>query len=304
MSEPNGPVCPECGTPRASDATPACSCARRASDARRDARAAERAAAEDFDPVRIRPFVELGEDTGTDRSGDEVPREQGDLADTDPIPTQPHLPAAQETPGETDLPDTDAYRGSRRRHRALVVTGAGVTLGVLLTGAFLGGLFTYESPTRDGSVSDDVRAPVPDGTVEDGTSPEGRSAAVPAASPSHTSTPSPSTTPGDTSPAPSSASPTSVPSSPSATATAAPEPSDAQARPPVLRLGDQGPEVAELQLRLRQIGLYAADVDGDYDRRVESAVGTYQLTRVVLSDESGVYGSATRTSLESETSEP
>ncbi|TXS44158.1 peptidoglycan-binding protein, partial [Streptomyces sp. uw30] len=88
------------------------------------------------------------------------------------------------------------------------------------------------------------------------------------------------------------------------TATAAPEPSHAQGQPPVLRLGDQGPEVTELQLRLRQIGLYAADVDGDYDRRVESAVGTYQLTRVILSDESGVYGGATRTSLESETSQP
>ncbi|WP_031479897.1 hypothetical protein [Streptomyces bicolor] len=38
--------------------------------------------------------------------------------------------------------------------------------------------------------------------------------------------------------------------------------------------------------------------------RSESAVRTYQLTRVVLTDESGVYGTATRSSLESETSEP
>lgn len=74
MSEPNDPVCPECGTPRAPDGTPDCSCARRASDARRDARAAERAAAEDFDPVRIRPFVELDNDATTDGEGAEPRR--------------------------------------------------------------------------------------------------------------------------------------------------------------------------------------------------------------------------------------
>lgn len=77
-----------------------------------------------------------------------------------------------------------------------------------------------------------------------------------------------------------------------------------EGRPPVLRLGDEGPEVTELQLRLRQIGLYAGDIDGDYDRSVEGSVRTYQLTRVILSEPSGVYGTATRTSLESETSEP
>jgi hypothetical protein len=37
---------------------------------------------------------------------------------------------------------------------------------------------------------------------------------------------------------------------------------------------------------------------------VESAVRGYQLTRVILKDESGVYGVATRASLEAETTEP
>ncbi|WP_244190396.1 peptidoglycan-binding domain-containing protein [Streptomyces caeruleatus] len=55
---------------------------------------------------------------------------------------------------------------------------------------------------------------------------------------------------------------------------------------------------------MRQAGLYGGGVDGDFDREVENAVRTYQLTRVVLGDESGVYGAATRTSLESETSQP
>ncbi|HSX96203.1 MAG TPA: peptidoglycan-binding domain-containing protein, partial [Streptomyces sp.] len=63
-------------------------------------------------------------------------------------------------------------------------------------------------------------------------------------------------------------------------------------------------EVTELQLRLSQIGLYNADADGDYDGEVQSAVRGYQLTRVLLEDESGVYGEETRASLESETSEP
>ncbi|MFC5218695.1 peptidoglycan-binding domain-containing protein [Streptomyces coerulescens] len=304
MSEPNDPVCPECGTPRASDGTPDCSCARRVSDARRDARAAERAAAEDFDPVRIRPFVELDDDAGTDPIGDQVPQDPGDLATTSAVPALPS--AEQEPPDETALPGTEIHAGTRRRNRTLLITGAGATLAVLLTGAFLGGLFTYESPSRDGAVSDDVRAPVPDATTEDGTSPEGQSTAVPSASPSRGSTPSPSTTPSDDSATPSatSSTPTTAPAGTDTTTSAAPEPSDAEGQPPVLRRGDTGPEVVELQLRLRQTGLYSADADGDFDRQVESAVRTYQLARVILDDESGVYGGPTRTSLESETSEP
>jgi peptidoglycan hydrolase-like protein with peptidoglycan-binding domain len=74
--------------------------------------------------------------------------------------------------------------------------------------------------------------------------------------------------------------------------------------PPVLGLGDQGPEVVELQLRIGQIGLYDGEADGDFDEQVRSAVRTYQVTRFVLQDESGVYGTATRASLEAETSEP
>lgn len=302
MSEPNDPVCPECGTPRASDGTPDCSCARLASDARRDARAAERAAAEDFDPVRIRPFVELDDDADTDGNGTEPPQAPGDLA-AEPTASLPR--SEQEPPAEAaGLPDT--HPAPRRRNRALLLTGAGATLAVLLTGAFLGGLFTYESPSRDGAVSDDVRAPVPDATTEDGTSPEGQSTAVPSTSPPTSSSSSPSTPSGTNSPTSTatSSTPTTPPSSTGTTPGTAPDPTDAEGQPPVLRRGDQGPEVVELQLRLRQIGLYSEEADGDFDRQLESAVRTYQLTRVILNDESGAYGSPTRTSLESETSEP
>ncbi|MEU1184062.1 peptidoglycan-binding protein, partial [Streptomyces sp. NPDC005820] len=57
---PHGHPCPQCGALRAPDNTPSCTCAQRASDALRDTRTAEAAAAEDFDPLRIRPYVELG----------------------------------------------------------------------------------------------------------------------------------------------------------------------------------------------------------------------------------------------------
>ncbi|WCH96413.1 peptidoglycan-binding domain-containing protein [Streptomyces moderatus] len=303
MSEPNDPVCPECGTPRASDKTPDCSCARRASDARRDARAAERAAAEDFDPVRIRPFVELDNDATTDGEGAEPSREPGDL--TAAPAAIPPL-SEQEPASEAGLPDTGTRTTPRRRNRTLLLTGTGATLAVLLTGAFLGGLFTYESPSRNGAVSDDVRAPVPDATTEDGTSPEGQSTAVPSTSPSTSSSSSPSTPSATNSPTPTatSSTPTTPSSNTAPTPSTAPDPTDAEGQPPVLRRGDQGPEVVELQLRLRQIDLYSGDADGDFDRQLESAVRTYQLTRVILNDESGAYGSPTRTSLESETSEP
>ncbi|MEU9973531.1 peptidoglycan-binding domain-containing protein [Streptomyces sp. NPDC051014] len=81
---------------------------------------------------------------------------------------------------------------------------------------------------------------------------------------------------------------------------ASPRPTQA----PVLRLGDSGAEVTELQRRLAQLRLFPGTADGDYDRMTETAVRTYQLARGVLTDESGVYGTATRASLESETTKP
>ncbi|MEU6256113.1 peptidoglycan-binding domain-containing protein [Streptomyces sp. NPDC047043] len=179
-------------------------------------------------------------------------------------------------------------------------------MAVLVTGGIIGGPFWYDGPSREDSVSGGVRAGLPEGR-NSGSAPSSQN-------PSRTA-----------SPAQSSATSTSLPSSsatgsqatptgangprggaPSATATGpgAPGPSESGGQAPVLRLGDKGPEVVELQLRLRQIGFYDGDADGEYDREVENAVRGYQLTRVILQDESGVYGVATRASLESETKEP
>ena len=77
MNEAKGHICPQCGAPRAADGSPSCACTQRASDALRDARTAEAAAAEDFDPLRIRPYVEL----------DGTPQEQ-----TPPAPPVPPVP--------------------------------------------------------------------------------------------------------------------------------------------------------------------------------------------------------------------
>ncbi|MDJ0462895.1 peptidoglycan-binding domain-containing protein [Streptomyces sp. H27-C3] len=80
----SGHICPGCGTDRGAASGgdgPGCGCAERAVEAARAARAAEIAAAEDFDPLRIRPYVTLPEpdaqdddvrpgDTGGDAGGD------------------------------------------------------------------------------------------------------------------------------------------------------------------------------------------------------------------------------------------
>ncbi|MCX5358437.1 peptidoglycan-binding protein [Streptomyces sp. NBC_00124] len=301
MSQPTGPACAECGTPRPADGSLACSCARRASDAHRATRMAEAEAAEDFDPVRIRPFVEIGDDaaspdvyaTSEESKTDPADQPAGDREDA----TSPHV-ANPDVP-----PSDDNTQNSPRRRRIALGTGVGAAAAVLLTGCFVGGLFWYDSPDRDGSLSGGVRAGLPDeqSTPIDPSSPN-PSASTTSAQPSPSATPSPDTT-STAGPLPPTGTTPSETSS-SVTATGSPTSSPSQGEAPVLRLGDRGPEVIELQLRLRQTGFLSGEADGVYDREVENAVRAYQLTRVVAEDESGAYGPATRTSLESETSEP
>jgi peptidoglycan hydrolase-like protein with peptidoglycan-binding domain len=73
---------------------------------------------------------------------------------------------------------------------------------------------------------------------------------------------------------------------------------------PTLQRGDSGAEVTELQLRLSQLRMYMRNADGQFDRHLEDAVRWYQWARGITSDDSGVYGPATRASLEAETSQP
>ncbi|WP_329438998.1 peptidoglycan-binding domain-containing protein [Streptomyces canus] len=300
MSEPPVLVCPECGAPRAADGTPSCTCAHRASEAHLESRTAEAAAAEDFDPVRIRPFVEVGEEPA-DPAGE--PEPTGLTSDLSEL-TEAGTEAEQELRQSAEEPPADSAP-DRRRRRTVIVAAAGAAAAVLVAGGFVGGFFTYDGPSRDGSVAGGVRAGVPE------SQPSSSAPSVTASSPTATSTqssPPPSASPsaeaGDSASPTGTATPTGIPSSAAATATVAPGPSASSGLPPVLGLGDQGPEVVELQLRLRQVGMYDGEADGDFDQQVQSAVRTYQVARFVLQDESGVYGKATRASLESETSEP
>ncbi|MFI7497496.1 peptidoglycan-binding protein [Streptomyces sp. NPDC049687] len=332
-SGPQGLPCPECGALRAPDNTPSCACARRASDALRDTRTAEAAAAEDFDPLRIRPYVELGGTTGG---------ADGNAADaTMPLRA---VPAADETtplrrirpgaePGTTELslyeapdgegglsPDDEEPSPGRRR-RTLLIAATGAAVAVMAAAAFSGGLFSYEKPTRDGAAPKDVRAAVPDTSTGAASA---SSAAPRSPSPSPTGT-SPARH-GSESPPPSASESSASPSAPaSSSASASAEASataptaratgsigpDNQAddsqetiTAPVLRRGDTGDEVTELQLRLRQLYLYNGEANGTFTSEVETSLRNYQWSREIQDDESGVYGAATRASLEAETKEP
>jgi hypothetical protein len=299
VSEATGPVCPECGTPRAADGTPACSCAQRASDAHRETRAAQAAAAEDFDPLRIRPFVKVGDDTGTQEP---TPSAEADVdADAPTAPLDLHRPMT--APADEPPPD-DGTQDGRRPRRGAWTAGAAVGAAVLVTGGLVAGLLSYRSPSRDGSGPDEVRASVPADASGDGTPSAEPSRTASSPTPSATPSSSPSASPAERETASDSPPRTGPSSGTGATATSSPAPSGPAGQNPVLRPGDKGPEVVELQLRLRQIGFYDDDADGDYDSQVENAVRSYQFTRVILTDESGVYGHATRASLEAETSEP
>ena len=332
MNEAKGHICPQCGAPRAADGSPSCTCTQRASDALRDARTAEAAAAEDFDPLRIRPYVEL----------DGTAHEQTHLqAPAPPEGETQRLPAVEQTmplravpptapaagPGMTDLslfevggdtpeppmdadPEADGDR-PRRRRRTVLLAAAGAVVAVVAAAGFASGMFSYETPSRDEAAPKDVRASVP--TVSKSAAPASPSTSAStsveptSASPSPTlsASPSPSTTSSPSATA--SRSPASSPT-PTTSATAsgasATDRQGGSSTAPVLQRGDEGPEVTELQLRLTQLNLYTGPDNGVFDKQVQSSVRTYQLARGIQSDTLGVYGAATRAKLESETTEP
>ncbi|WP_328496626.1 peptidoglycan-binding protein [Streptomyces sp. NBC_00414] len=206
----------------------------------------------------------------------------------------------------TDLADPVENTGRRRR---FVLVSAGATAVVVAAAGFASGLFSYESPSRNNAAPDDIRASVPDASVDEPSPSDSESkSASPSASASESADESATPSASESSTASATPSRTSATTrAPSAensasTAPASPDPTD-KAGPAVLRRGDEGPEVTELQLRLKQLALYVGDADGDYDNRTENAVRNYQFTRGIDADP-GVYDDRTRTRLESETSEP
>ncbi|MFJ5971577.1 peptidoglycan-binding protein [Streptomyces sp. NPDC093060] len=312
MTEPTGHTCPECGAPRGADNTPSCDCTQRASDALREARTAQAAAAEDFNPLRIRPYVEVAGAGASDEGAAAETRPVPAVEATLPLRPMPGASTAdlslfeQEPPYEPEAgPAEEEPR--RRSRRTVLLSVAGAAIAVVAAAGMASGLFSYHPPARD-RAAQEVRPSVP-GTTTPGTS----SAPAPPASP-HPSSPPVSPSPSDPSPTPTvtSASPTPTRSqSPSPTASPTPSattmgtPNAAPtASAPVLQRGDKGPEVTELQLRLQQLNLYDDQANGIFTRTVEDAVRTYQWARGITDDPLGVYGPATRESLESETTEP
>ncbi|MFF7879995.1 peptidoglycan-binding protein [Streptomyces sp. NPDC020794] len=323
MTEPNGHVCPECAAPRTPDGTPSCACTRRASDALRDARTAEAAAAEDFDPLRIRPYVDL---PATESSPSPSPSPATMRLRTVPSEAATaagHVDSGNEPPYPPPAPFLEEPPRRRRRTALLAVTGAAVA--VVAAAGFASGLFSYDAPARDRALPDDVRASVPDPSPtptsasasapsspssrsDSGSAPEGATSptatATTAPPPSPSGSPSPSASASATRSQPPTPSPSSTPT-PTAAASLAPGQGSTGDQPAqTLRRGDKGSEVTELQLRLRQLSLYTGKADGTYSGQVEDAVRRYQWARGIRGDESGVYGAATRTSLEGETRTP
>jgi putative peptidoglycan binding protein len=75
--------------------------------------------------------------------------------------------------------------------------------------------------------------------------------------------------------------------------------------PVVLRKGDEGPQVVELQQRLAQLDwIYDGDPHGTYDIKTWLAVARFQSAFGVSGDPQGVYGPLTRAKLEAHTTEP
>jgi Putative peptidoglycan binding domain len=305
-----GHLCPECGTPRDNEgrAGPGCACAEGAADAVRAEREAEVAAAEDFDPLRVRPYVTLRNvaESGPAPDGATVPLPL-------PLPRPVPLPdavdlAPHDEPATLDPVDLTPvrHRGRRRSHKShkgFMVVAAAVT--VAGTAAFAGGLFSGDDEREKALPDRGTSAPTVSALPDTPTSsPSGSAPASADASASPSGTASAGQSSASTS------ADSSAPANPSA-----PPPSTAQATGSVseapqapgagtLRSGDSGPEVVELQQRLAKVLLYVGPMDGQYGQSVEDAVRSYQDSRNVKGDPKGVYGPKTRRALEAETSEP
>ncbi|MGW3421439.1 peptidoglycan-binding domain-containing protein [Streptomyces phaeochromogenes] len=349
MNDRNGHICPECGAPWGAEDSPTCDCARRTADALLETRSAETAAAEDFDPLRIRPYVDLDPATpgaaaaagatpadapaadGTDHEHayelghgygheheygheDGAEREPADAGATAQLPRATALP--RPSAPDTSLfeeahqlePAADPAESTGRRRRFALV-GAGATAAVVAAAGFASGLFSYDAPSRESAAPDDIRASVPDTTLDEPSpsvseSPSQSPSASPTLSSSASATPSPTrSTASPTPPRPTTTTGAPSTGAPTPTATQPSTPPE-KAEPVTLRRGDEGPEVTELQQRLQQVALFTGTPDGDYDNKTENAVRNYQLTRNINNEDTGTYDTPTRTRLESETTEP
>jgi hypothetical protein len=159
--------------------------------------------------------------------------------------------------------------------------------------------------------------PAPGEAGEDGPSgtPDDRPDASddPTPRPSASASASPEPTPEETSDPSATADPEPDPDDPGSTpptatgdpSTSAPPTETEGPTPVVLREGDVGREVVELQKRLRQLNwVYMGDAHGRFDSATREAVATFQVAYGIQGDAEGVYGRNTRLTLETATEEP
>ncbi|MFE3551103.1 peptidoglycan-binding protein [Streptomyces kronopolitis] len=337
--------CPHCSAPVRGGGRPSCLCAAIGAD--------------DFDPLRVRPYVSLPDgEEGADEADGVVGRAGGDgirsagpgerLDDLPGVDAAVHRTdtSAPSTPSTTSTPSTpaappaaspgpllprprrrsgptsrtvDAAEGQAsggarsaprrdgvraRRPAVLVATGAAAAVAAALIGtdALSGGTRDRAAPPDRSTASPSAALPTGDAPTPTGTASSPAAHRSPSPEPTATG-PSTATvrlpgTDGPRTPAPTRAS-GSVSVSPGS-----PTPSAPPTGPPVLREGAAGPEVAELQERLRQLGLYQGAGGGRYDAEVRAAVSQYQRSYGVTGDPDGVYGPRTRASLEARTDPP
>ncbi|MFG2646720.1 peptidoglycan-binding protein [Streptomyces sp. NPDC048436] len=317
---PGGQRCPECGTSREAGSAPACGCTERAADAARDTRSADAAAVEDFDPLRIRPYVTLPEPGPASPSVSPVlPPEAVATPRTADVGLFRRGAADGELPGEGPRPaapsesydDAEPYADEPepRRRRTALYAGIGAVVAVVAGAALAAALLAPDKPQREQALPDVPTRAVhaPSGSARD----PAPTTASP--SPSASRPPSPSTSTSTSasrsasaSPSPTASAerdPTPSPSRSTARATGSVK-STAPSSGGVLRQGDRGPEVKELQQRLHQLYLYLGEANGHYNTPVVDAVTRFQWARGTQRDGQGVYGEATRAALEAETSEP
>jgi len=233
-----------------------------------------------------------------------------------------------ETVSSSDGGGGGRRRKSRRKPVATAVAGAAavVVAGTLaFTTGLLGGNKDGNGKRSDSALGD-TQTSVPDEppTEDEGATPSRRStpSKKPSASPSPAKPPSasrdqdratppvprtpsaPPTTRPTTPPEPDRPSTPDKPRQPTKPPSTEPSKTAEPTGPPVLREGDSGAEVTELQKRLTQLLIYIGAADGEYDDGVKDAVAAYQDRYDITGDPEGVYGENTRLDLESRTDEP
>ncbi|WP_328584588.1 peptidoglycan-binding domain-containing protein [Streptomyces sp. NBC_00370] len=333
--------CPRCFAPAREDGRPDCACAIPAETAAEST--AEDDHVETLDMLHTRPYVSLHNaqtpgDTAAPRiardedvaaltaGGPEAPGEPeavaagsaAPAAETEPLPPVP--PSTPDFVAADDESDPATPSGTGRRKTALLVAGAVVVVAaaVAIGAGVLGG--SGGSGTSDAAAAPNSQGAAAGSASAEPSATDGPTSAGPSDDPSRSPGASADGSVKDKAKDIAASAAAAIAGSPDASGAAAgssasaddggprpagPSQSTSPSGPPVLREGDTGPEVVELQKRMGQLLLqYVGMPDGTYDAGVERAVARYQDSHHITGDPSGVYGAATRADLESRTKEP